>query len=136
MPKGSSKQRSENLSFYCRTQHQYRYMFVSDGTERARWALQGLLVRPTATAQQYDIPVKSQLEGKVRRATSNTSQLRTSPYRVRLYQDRALKPDACDDTANGTTFLETTDIQKEFYFTHDSGRVKSEEWGKSGGSCQ
>jgi hypothetical protein len=27
------------------------------------------------------------------------------------------------------TFLETTDIQKEFYFTHDSGRVKNAEWG-------
>jgi len=44
-------------------------MFVSGGTERARWALQGLLVRPTATTQQYDIPVISQLEGKSTGAT-------------------------------------------------------------------
>jgi len=41
-----------------------------------------------------------------------------------------LKPDGCDDTANGSTFLETTDIQKEFYFTHGSGRVNAE-WGGS-----
>jgi len=104
---------------------------VSGGTERAWWALQGLLVRPTATAQQ----------GKVRTAISiNTLQLRTSPHRVRVNQDRALKPAGCDDAANGSTFLETTDIQKEFYFTHDSGRVKNAQWGewgvRRGGSCR
>jgi len=84
---------------------------VSGGTERARWALQGLFVRPTATAQQYDIPVKSLLEAKVRTATSAAANL----------------------AANGSTFLETTDIQKEFYFTHDSGRVKNAQWGGGGG---
>jgi hypothetical protein len=61
----------------------------------------------------------------------NTLQLRTSQYRVRLYEDRALKPGGYDDTTNGSTFLETTDNQKEFKFTHDSGRVKNAEWGES-----
>ena len=117
----------------------YSIAAPSTNTDTCLWVVapgaRGLLFGPVATAQHHDIPVKSQLEGKIRRATS---QLRTSPYRVRLYKDRALKPDDCDDTTTGSTFLETTDIQKEFYFTHDSGRVKNAKRGESGkgGSCQ